>query len=52
MPFYREEARSDASRQHDPGLFAAGPDMPCRPQPGCIVQSARPHAAQAIRWQP
>jgi hypothetical protein len=35
--------------QRDPGLLAAGPDVPSRPQPGCIVQSARTHAAHAIR---
>src|SRR6516164_3921236 len=30
-------------RQCDPGLLAAGPDMPCRPQPGGIVEGARAH---------
>jgi len=34
--------------QCDPGLFTSGPEMRCRAQPGCIVQRASPHAAQAI----
>ena len=37
--------------QCDPGLLAAGPDMPCRPQPRGIVERARTHPDHAIPWQ-
>src|SRR5258707_12296779 len=34
--------------QRDPKLFAAGPEMRRRAQPGGVVQRAGPHAAQAL----
>ena len=37
-----------ARRERNPGLFAAGPDMPCRSQPGGIVERARTHADHAV----
>jgi len=37
-----------ALRERNPGLFAPGPDMPCRSQPGGIVERARTHADHAI----
>ena len=34
--------------QRDPGLLAAGPDMPCRLQPRGIVERARAHPDHAV----
>src|ERR1700746_752142 len=37
-----------ARRECNPRLFAPGPDMPCRSQPGGIVERARTPAAPAV----
>ena len=37
-----------ALRKRHPGLLAAGPDMPCRPQPRSIVERARTHSDYTI----
>src|SRR4051795_11660335 len=37
--------------QCDPGLRAAGPEVRGRPQPGGIVQRARPQRDETARWR-
>src|SRR5215218_4751418 len=46
----RLEARV-ALGQRDPGLRAAGPEVRGRPQPGGIVQRARPQRDETARWR-